>query len=306
MTGTLSVTVFPASYAESIPKRAEVILKGAGGASEFSFPAYYVSSRTVNDNNTCTFSCVDGMVKADTVINDDSLGYDDNGLVKLSEALLYIAGKCGFSEAVPIDGAYLTPYLSRDKIHGRSGREILEDLSKAWCGYWRIGMENNLLFQNPEISYATTNVNSYVAPLRCGLVEYRSVIMSDGSETYISGGGAEQCLNIDTDYASEEAAGAAYGRFDGYKYVMWKCTMCLLPGYVPVGTEFDFTGEHQPEGYYLCNNITIKPCASGIFGSVGRNTITEDEWAYKSEMDRRLDKKQSKGEKVTVFVNHNA
>ena len=47
-------------------------------------------------------------------------------------------------------------------------------------------------------------------------------------------------------------------------------------------------------------------CASGIFGSVGRNTLSEDEWTYRSDIERRLDKKQNKGEKVTVFVNHNA
>ena len=50
MTGALSVTVFPASYAEFIPQRAEVVLTGTNGTNTFTFPTYYVSSRAVNDN----------------------------------------------------------------------------------------------------------------------------------------------------------------------------------------------------------------------------------------------------------------
>ena len=306
MTGTLNVTVFPASYAESIPKRAEVILKGAGGASEFSFPVYYVSSRTVNDNNTCTFSCVDGMVKVETVIDDSGLNYDENELVSLDTALLYIRDKCGFGGGVSVDGAALTPYLSREKIHGRTGREILEDLSKVWCGYWRVNAEDDVVFRKPEQAAAFTDISLYSKPTRCGYTEYQSVLMSDGSDVYDYGGRADRCLNIETDYASNEAASSVYARFNGYKYVMWKCAMCLLPGYVSVGTEFNFCGEDRPDGYYLCSSVTITPCASGIFGSIGRNTISEDEWTYRSDIERRLDKKQNKGEKMTVFVNHNA
>ena len=122
----------------------------------------------------------------------------------------------------------------------------------------------------------------------------------------MQGGGNEYCLRIETEFASEEAAAAAYSRFSGYKYVMWGCAMCRIPSYVPVGTEFNFTGENRPLGYYLCSNISMYPCASGLYSAVGRNVISEDEWTYKSYTERKLDKKQTKGSKVTVFVNYNA
>ena len=306
MTGTLNVTVFPASYAELIPKRAKVIVSGSDGTNTFTFPDYYVSTRTVNDNNTCTFSCVDGMAKAETVIDDSGLNYDDKGLVSLDTALIYIRDKCGFSGGISVDGAALTPYLSREKIHGRTGREILEELSKVWCGYWRVDAEDNVIFRKPEQSAAFASVSIYSQPTHCGSIEYRSVIMSDSKDVYEYGARADHCLSISTDYASEDAAGAVYSRFNGYKYYMWKCDMCILPEYAAVGTELDFIGEARPEGYYLCSSINMTLCASGIFGSIGRNTLSEDEWTYRSDIERRLDTKQDKGAKVTVFVNHNA
>lgn len=305
MTGTLNVTVCPASYAELVPKRAKVVISVSGGKS--SFPDYYVSSRTVNDNNTCTFSCVDGMAKAETVIDDSGFNYDDKGLIRLSTALISIKDKCGFGGGISVDGAALTPYLSREKIHGRTGREILEELSAAWCGYWRVDAEDNVIFRKPEQSVTLASVGIYSKPVHCGSIGYNSVLMSDGKNTYECGFRADHCLSISTDYASQDAAGSAYERLNGYNYYMWQCAMCMLPGYIAAGTEFNFIGDgDRPEGYYLCNSITIKLCASGIFGSVGRNTLSEDEWTYRSDLERRLDAKQNKGAKVTVFVNHNA
>lgn len=306
MTGALSVTVFPASYAEFIPQRAEVVLTGSDGTNTFTFPTYYVSSRAVNDNNTCTFSCVDGMARAEAIVNDGDLTYDDKGLISVDSVLLYINGKCGFSGGIPSGETSLTPYLDRNKIQGCSCREILEGLSEAWCGYWRVDTDNSLVFRRPEAACDFAYVDKYAAPLRCGSVEYNSVIMSDGDEVYSRGDKADRCISIDTSYASQDAADAAYTRFKGYKYIMWRCQGCILPKYVPAGTEIGFIGEDRPSGYYLCNSVTIMPCASGIFGVLARNTISDDEWAYKSNMERKLSKKQTKGDKVTVFVNYNA
>lgn len=305
MTGTLDITI-PADYAEVFPSRSEVILQGSDGINAVSFPKYYISTRSVSDNGSCTLHCVDGSAKAETVINDDTLTYNDDGLVEISTALLHIKSQCGFSGSISVYGAELTPYMSRDKIHGRSGRAILEELSEVWCGYWRIDNEDNVIFCRPEQAVSSANVNFYAPIVRYGYREYQSVSMSDNDEIYAEGGEAEYCLRIETEYASQEAAGAAYTRFSGYKYVMWGCSMCRLPNYYPVGTEFLFEEEERPLGYYLCNRIVIYPCASGIYADTGRNVISEDEWAYKSYTERKLDKKQTKGAKVTVFVNYNA
>ncbi len=69
------------------------------------------------------------------------------------------------------------------------------------------------------------------------------------------------------------------------EYRGWSCEKGLAHEYIyPGAVEFS-------DGTLLCTNVTMYPSAAGIFFSASANTVPETDCAYRSQVQRQLDRK---------------
>lgn len=297
------MTVYPAGLVEAAAARAAVKLKKSDNS--IVMPTFYVSERTVNADGTATFKCYGGAARLETKINDDSITYNDKKMAAVNDVLLAVKQQCGFEGGISTYGAALTPYLNKDDVHEKSGREILEMLSEAWGGCWQLNADDDLIFVLPEGSAGV----AVSAADRSDITHYGSVCYSgltvtgDKDKVYAKGGGAPM-LEVSSELVSEAVADSLWGRLNEHHFIMWAVDMCLVSQYISCGMVFAFDDTDETNKY-VCSSVSLYPTAAGLFASVGRSAVSEDEWAYKSYTERNLSKKQNKGGKVTVFVNYN-
>ena len=194
----------------------------------------------------------------------------------VSAVLANIKSICGFTEiaAGDIIGTKITK-CPKDKVFGRTAKEILSDLAEAACGCFFVqgGVLTFLPFASGASSalFAADKYSSieYGLTKVCG-----SVIMTDGSRTYASGGDTDayHTMKISSVYASEELAGAVIGAIQNKSYRAWSCK-ALVSAYPAPGAGITFG-----ETTLVTNFCRLKITDYGLYAEMGRNSVQENEY----------------------------
>lgn len=254
-------------------------------------PVFYVSSRKPSGGRL-SFTCYDRAMftsakctleESDFTAEEDSNGSSNSSDTKnkpkfasVSAVLANIKSICGFTEiaAGDIIGTKITK-CPKDKVFGRTAKEILSDLAEAACGCFFVqgGVLTFLTFASGASS-ALFSADKY-SSIEYGLTKVcGSVIMTDGSRTYASGGDTDayHTMKISSVYASEELAGAVIGAIQNKSYRAWSCK-ALVSAYPAPGAGITFG-----ETVLVTNFCRMKITDYGLYAEMGRNSVQENEY----------------------------
>lgn len=268
-------------------------------------PVFYVSSRKPSGGRL-SFTCYDRAMftsakctleESDFTAEEDSSGGDSSSdsdsncssgssnssdkknkpkFASVSAVLANIKSICGFTEiaAGDIIGTKITK-CPKDKVFGRTAKEILSDLAEAACGCFFVqgGVLTFLPFACGASS-ALFSADKY-SSIEYGLTKVcGSVIMTDGSRTYASGGDTDayHTMKISSVYASEELAGAVIGAIQNKSYRAWSCR-ALVSTYPAPGAGITFG-----ESVLVTNFCRLRITDFGLYAEMGRNSVQENEY----------------------------
>lgn len=275
---------------------------------------YYVSSRSYSGDRV-NFTCIDRSytvdrkfeMPSDKYINE----YDDEGNVKSSYALIAdvlnsIIDVCGYSGYSDLSGILTkaVPKISKDKLDGRSCRDILDELTRTCASFAMVQGDTGSADKRGILVFIPMNVGAasvYVADTSkyskvClgGIKTVNAVEMTGGSKTCSAGSASTPfgTLSIDTPYASNAAAGAVYWLLKDYEYRAWECDDMLLDSFIPLPSSIITF----PEGDLYVNHCTVSLTSSGIYASMGRNAVSEDEIGYLNRTERELNQRYRLGD----------
>lgn len=312
--GQLSFALPAAEYpdtAELFPAGALVTVECSNGTE---IPNYYVSSRSYSSDRI-NFTCIDRSYTVDRKFEMPSGKYtdvyDDNGNVVYSYALIAdvmssILTVCGYSGYSDISGILtnIVPKINKDKLDGRSCRDILDELTRTCASFAMVqgdtgtsDMRGILVFipmNAGAASVYTADTGKYSKVCLGGIKTVNGVEMTDGSKTYSAGSASSPfgILAIDTPFASNAAAGAVYGILKDYKYRAWECEKMLLDSFIPLPSSIITF----PEGELYVNHCTVSLTSSGIYASMGRNAVSEDEIGYLNSTERAINQRYRLGD----------
>lgn len=300
-TSELMVTIPTWEYESwDIPPNAKVVLSCGYG---YAFaPTFYIMSRS-KKGGCVSFKCGDRMIFTDqqAVISDAQ--YTDKK-IESQWLVQAIAAQCGFN-GWGIGGTVTevpTVYLTKEYISGKTCRNLLETVSAAWCGYFKVSNGNVLIFipfgskyhlGSQALNHATVVEGGSKGPIEC-------VIMTDGTKTYISGNeNADmfRTIKLSSDFATQELAGQIFKRIKDCTYEAWSCSKCIIDyglGDVEIDAEINFADGSTR----IANYIEKIPTAAGIFCKCGRNDVTESEFDYTGKLSREIQKRIADGEKL--------
>lgn len=256
-------------------------------------PTFYVKSRNV-DGNFTSWVCADRMSKTDVIVEFSDDDFTD-GMIPAGTVLAHAVSAAGFSgyrfttsSAAGFVG--MIGAIKRESVEGKTAREIIDSFAAAFCSYTIEGNDGELIFV-PFGSYYQAAGTSELkhAPIKYrGKKQYTKVIMYSGDKTFTAGSGdPENTLMISTEFASEELCAAVAEEIGSFEYRGWSCEKGLAREYIYPGA-INFSDEI---GMLLCTNVTMYPSAAGIFFSVSANAVPETDYAYRSQVQRQLDRK---------------
>lgn len=257
-------------------------------------PVFYVSSRKPSGGRL-SFTCYDRamftsakctLAESDFTEADetaDTSGSDSSSKKKskpkfapISTVLANIKEICGFTDiaAGDIIGTKITR-CPKDKVFGKTAKEILSGLAEAACGCFFVqgGVLTFMPFACGAVS-AAFPADDY-STVEYGLAKScDSVIMTDGSRTFASGGDTDayHTMKINTVYASEELAGAVIGSLAGKSYRAWNCKAKV--SFYPAPCAGIIFGENQ----LVTNFCRMKITDFGLYVEMGRNSVQENEY----------------------------
>lgn len=254
-------------------------------------PKFYVKSRTV-DGNFASWVCADGMSKTDVTVEFSDNDFTD-GMIPAETVLTRACEAAGFSgrRYTSSSAAYFITMigdLKRESVEGRTARDIINSFAAAFCSYV-IGGDNNELIFVPFGTYYRAAGASEIkhAPIKQrGKKRYTKLIMYSGDKTFTTGSGnADSTLMISTEFASEQLCTAVFPEIKDFEYRGWTCEKGLAQEYIyPGAIEFS-------DSTLICTNVTMYPSAAGIFFSASANAVPETDYAYRSQVQRQLDRK---------------
>lgn len=285
---TVTVTLYGVS-SDSIPLNASaVLLYGVSGRS----PQLYVLRRSVEDSNL-TLTLADTMCMTDETLILGDADYDEDGYITFDSLVRKICQKCKFS-GFSADSTRLSAAgrIERSECEGKTSRELLDMLSAAMVGYW-FCVGSTLMFcplGEYKQSAGVTDHSNVIMRVKRNI---SSIVLTDGAGYY--GLQIPRALYVNTPFASKALLDAVSGSA-GYTYRSWRCEHAVASGWVYPGA-VDFTDE----GTLLCRNITMTFDRTGIYLSLSADEVTENEVAYKSNMQRQLENRVSYG-----IINGNA
>ncbi len=240
---------------------------------------------------------------------------ENGGYIPVSTVINDISNVCGFAyiNTGDIIGSAIDK-IHKDNVIGKSAKEILSGLAEASCGCFFVQTNNSLAF----LPFAGGSFSAKFPVTKHEKIGYGlskscdSIIISDGSRIYSSGGSSDvfHTMKIDTVYASAKLAAAVINEIGEKEYTAWKCGNSLVDSYPAPGSGIEFEGN-----VLVCNFCKLKLTSGGYFASMGRNDISESE--YSSEYTRSLSERVKIGEtngntKMTrdgvkfVYVNENS
>lgn len=295
ITPQLSFSVPACEYGDTsgiFPTGAQVIFTCSNG---MDIPRFYVSSRSYSGARL-NFVCYDLSFAVDREIAVTDKDFDKDGymtIANLMSKILAVCGFAGYSDSSGLIGTVITK-AHKDNVKGRTVRSILDDLSRSCVGFFTVQgdtgtaeMRGTLVLISVDSSFgAVFSAEKYTNIYIGGVKRFDKIIMTNGSRTYTAGGSstAYGTLTIDTPYASDELMGKVYGRLKDYAYTAWECEK-MLTDIVPLPSSLITFGEHKN----MCANYcTVSFTPTGVYASVGRNAVSEDEMDYLNSTRREL------------------
>lgn len=254
-------------------------------------PKFYVKSRTV-DGNFASWVCADKMSKTDVLVEFSDEDFTDD-MISARNVLARAVSAAGFdgyrftslSAAGFID---LIGDIKRESIEGKTARDIINSFATAFCSYVIEGDDGEMVFVPFGSFYRAAGTSEIKhAPIKQrGKKRYTKLIMYSGDKSFTAGSGsADSTLMISTEFASEQLCTAVFEEIQDFEYRGWTCEKSLAHEYIyPGAIEFS-------NSTLLCTNVTMYPSAAGIFFSASANAVPETDYAYRSQVQRQLDRK---------------
>lgn len=251
------------------------------------------TSTTITDKNNNSSESVDtGSADTDDDDRDDS--NDTIEISKLMSMIMAMCGYVGYSDTSGIIGSVITKAKKND-ISGKTCRNILDDLSRACCGVWLLqndtgtrDVRGTLTLIAVDSGFGTVfTAEKYTDVYVGGAKTFSKIIVTNGSDNYTAGGASSTfgTLEIETPYASAALAGALYSRLNDYTYKAWDCNKMMMTSFLPSPSSLITFGSNTD---MYVNSCTISLTSTGIYASVGRNSVSEDEMEYLNRTEREL------------------
>lgn len=288
VTQTMNISTYSETiHSDNIVMNAEVVLS----CNKCDVPKFYVISRNV-DGPIIKWTCADRMSKLDDPLELGDEYFDKDDKIECSALINAVANKYGFDSVTLADESAELPgiigKIDRTSCDGSSGRDILDMLSTAMCGYWQHGNSNDLIFLpigHYEYHYVPYD---YSPVIYSSFRVFGGLIVTDGNEIYTAGTPGsitKLTLTIDTPYASQALANQIFNSaVNDCNYYAWKCN--------GLAYEWMFLGAlFINNQYQIYNSISLYPTSSGIFFSAQCNDVSERESEYLSAVQRKLKKK---------------
>lgn len=296
---------------QDIPPSATVTfhMSGADGAPVTIAPTFYIYSRS-KKGGVISFKCYDRMIWTEQKNTMSETGFDAfavNDMIESQYVVQQIASQCGFNGfgiSISIGSDEFIPpvYMPKEDVLAQNCNQILNDVSEAWCGFFKVDNNNNLLFIPFGYTHDPGNTVFKHTEISTGGVKgpITQVIMSNGTDTFISGNNGADIFNtlkISSKYASAAIASMIKDRLQDFVYEAWECSKCILNDSssaieINAGIAFGDGSER------VANHITKIPTPAGIFISCGSNDVTETEFDYTGALSRKIEQRIADGEKL--------
>lgn len=296
---------------QDIPPTAKVTFNMVGAVNtEVTFaPAFYIYTRS-KKGGVISFKCYDRMIYTDQTITMSETSFDafaENELIESRYVVQHIASQCGFNgfgiSILSGSDEFVPPvYMPKEDVLVQNCNQILNIVSEAWCGFFKVDNNNKLLFVPFGYAHSLGNTAFKHTGISLGSVKgpITQVIMSNGTETFISGNNGADIFNtlkISSKYASAYIASIIKDRLQDFVYEAWECDRCILndsSGSIEINAEISF-GDGSER---VANHITKIPTPAGIFISCGNNDVSETEFDYTGALSREIEKRIADGEKL--------
>lgn len=290
---------------QDIPPSAKVTfhMVGTGDVPVTIAPTFYIYSRS-KSGAVISFKCYDRMIWTEQPDAISESSFDDNGLIESQWAVQQIASQCGFN-GWGLGGTVTTVpevYMPKEDIIGKGCHDILNAVSEAWCGFFKVGNDDKLVFIPFGSVYSLGNQAYRHTSVSTGGVKgpIERVIMSNGSEVFSAGNSGADIFNtlkISSKYASGDIAAQIMERVNNYVYEAWECQKCII-NESACGIEINAAIAFGDGSERIANHITKIPTAAGILLSCGSNDVTETEFDYTGVLSREIEKRIADGEKL--------
>lgn len=199
---------------QDIPPSAKVTFQmvGVGGVPVTFAPTFYIYSRS-KSGGVISFKCYDRMIWAEQSDNASKSSFDDNGMIESQYIVQQIASQCGF-KGWGLGGTITTVpevYLPMEDVIGKSCHDILNSVSEAWCGFFKVDNDDRLVFIPFGSVYSFGNQAYRHTPISTGGIKgpIMRVVMSNGSESFSAGNSGADVFNtlkLSSKYASGDIA----------------------------------------------------------------------------------------------------
>lgn len=303
-TAQLSFSVPYTEYIEKKPKsNAEVMLTIGTGETAKTY-VYYVANRQKSGGKV-SFVCYDRMAFTDVYVNEEDFSYTDN-TISAAELVNTLALMCGIAHvdslinAMGVFGAL--PFKKSD-IANKTARTLLEEVSKAWCGYFKVTYSNTLYFVPFGFGTVTGNAVTEYTAISEGFEKgpITRVKMDGENGTFYSGDTAAditETLTVNTRFASQELADVLLVRSKNVKYQGWSCSKAIITGDVLPDITADIAFKDDNSLSRFANNMALSFTSCGIFFSGGSNAVTENEFEYMGILSRKIEERIKDGEQL--------
>ena len=194
------------------------------------------------------------------------------------------------------------PFKKSD-IANKTARNLLEEVSKAWCGYFKVTYSNTLYFVPFGFGTVTGNTVTEYTTISEGFEKgpITRVKMDGENGTFYSGNAAAdvtETLAVNTRFASQELADALMIRSENVTYQGWSCSKAIITGDVLPDITADIAFKDDTSLSRFANNITLSFTSCGVFFSGGNNAVTENEFEYMGILSRKIEERIKDGEQL--------
>lgn len=285
-TSQLTVTVPAPLMADTA---APVILSGV------SLPTFYINSRTTT-NGTVQIVCLDRMAYTDTPFDTDWITWDRAEKAMTSAITDIIAIKCGFSgyQAAVTIPSYMSK-TPKTFCEGRSCADILQDLSAILCGFFYCGNDNYLRFCRFGEAMSVAEIEEHTALTYGDLYSPQGVRITGNNGIYEAGSTtySYNTIQINSDYACQEAAADIYERIREKSFGAVSCSKCLINDLPTLACDTTFA----QGGTYRIMDINAQIEKAGIICSLNAPQASGAEISRRGTLTRLVDNKIGYGKK---------
>ncbi len=259
------------------------------------YPLPFTVAKQVYRNGVARIECYDACKNLDIPFDYSAYTqFDNNGKAKTYAAALItadIAHQCGFSGGGGYSGRIGELYYL--DFAGKSCREILNDLSQAYCGYWYANLDNALVFNpfNPSGTAAEIAEENRSEIEISGIKTIKGIYAEDtvyGTEysTHTNWQNTERMSGryLSADIAADVAAQILSDSGE-YTYYGWNCTDILTDTLYDIGNYIGYEGKNLP-----VLNADYRFTDMGIIAALGAAAPDNSFSEYHDLYSRRIER----------------